>query len=161
MEAFVNNGNSTSPLPTPQDYVGFIGKNADYFIQKFEKFSIVPMAFHASWNWPAFLTSWWWFLYRKMYLWAGLCFVSMCIPYVNFFAWIGWAVAANDLYYKHVQKKISELKSFQGDGYSQHLSTIGGVHSWVPLVAVIVTVIPILLAGACAGIFAVVGMGGR
>lgn len=160
MEDLVADDFNASPLPTTQDYVAFIGKNADRFIPKFENFSINPMSFHASWNWPAFLASFWWFLYRKMYLWAGLCFLSMCIPYLNFVAWIGWAVAANHLYFQHIQKKVSELKSFQGANYGQHLGSIGGVHGWVPLVAVIVTLIPILFAGACVSMFASAMHGG-
>lgn len=143
-----------NPLPTTEEYTKFIGKNYHVFIPKFERFSILPMSFHASWNWSAFFFCSWWFLYRKMYLWALLSFISLCIPYLNLAAWIGWTVAANDLYYKHVQKKVSELKHFHGQDYAQHLVAIGGVHGWVPLVAIIVSLIPLLLAGACIGIFA-------
>lgn len=142
-----------SGMPSIQDYMSFIGKNADKFIYKFERFSIMPLSFHASWNWSAFLVSCWWFLYRKMYLWALLCFISLCIPYLNIVAWIGWAIAANSLYYRHVQKKITELKSFQGKNYIRYLAVVGGVHGWVPLVAIIVTFFPILFAGACLSIF--------
>ena len=140
-------------LPTTAEYTSFVGKNPSYYLQKFNKFSFMPMSFHASWHWPAFLASFWWFLYRKMYLWAGLCFVSMCIPYINFVAWIGWAVAANYLYFQHTQKKISELKAYQPDSYQQYLVSIGGVHGWVPIVSVIVTLLPLLFIGC-----AVVGM---
>jgi len=152
METIVNIDLST--LPTTEEYTKFIGKNYHVFIPKFEQFSITPMSFHASWNWPAFFFAPWWFLYRKMYLWALLSFISLCIPYLNFAAWIAWAVAANDLYYKYIQKKIAELKSFQGQNYVQYLVPIGGVHGWVPLVAIIVTLIPVVLAGACVGMLA-------
>lgn len=75
----------------------------------------------------------------------------MCIPYINFVAWIGWAVAANYLYFQHTRKKISELKAYQPDSYQQYLTSIGGVHGWVPIVAVIVTLLPLLFI-ACAAI---------
>lgn len=141
-------------LPTNEEFKKFIGKNYHIFIPKFDKFSIMPAAFHPSWNWPAFFFAPWWFLYRKMYLWAVLSFICLWIPYLNLLAWIGWAVAANDLYYKHMHKKIAELKAFHGPEYEQYLLTIGGVHGWVPLVAIIVTLTPIALAGACLSIFA-------
>ncbi len=133
-------------LPTPQDYAEFVDKNSRYYVLKFKKFTHSISSFHASWNWPAFFASWWWFLYRKMYFWAVLCLVSMSIPHITLFAWVTWPILANHLYYKHSHKKISEIKSSQGSRYAQYLATIGGVHGWVPPVAIAVALVPILLA---------------
>ena len=132
--------------PTTSDYAKFIGKNSDYYMQKFDEFSIKPTSFHASWHWPAFFATWWWFLYRKMYLWAALYLVCICIPYVNFVSWFGWAIAANHLYYRHVHTKISDLKCDRRAGYAPYLVSRGGVHRWVPPIAFTIALIPILFA---------------
>jgi hypothetical protein len=140
---FMDQFPSTS-LPTDEDYRLFIGNNSEKYIPKFAQFSITPISFHASWHWPAFLCTFWWFLYRKMYLWALLSFVAMMIPYINFIAWIAIGISANDLYYKFTNNKINELKTYQKDEYKGHLPYIGGVNKWVPWVAVIVSLLPLI-----------------
>ena len=129
-------------LHSDEDYVKFIGNNSYVYIVKFNKYSATPISFNAGWNWSSFFFPFWWFLYRKMYLWSGLCLLSLFIPYINLLAWIGWPIAANDLYYKYANKKISELKMFKGENYKESLAIVGGVNSWVPWVAVALTIIP-------------------
>lgn len=142
----------TSPasLASQEDLKSFIGPNYEKYCMKFKKFSINPASFQASWNWSAFLAGWWWLLYRKMYIWAAVSFVTFCIPYLNFITWIGHGIAGNYLYYRHVQKEIAGLKTHQGENYAQFLPSFGGVHKWVPIVAVIIMTIPIIFIGACA-----------
>ncbi|MDC0336011.1 DUF2628 domain-containing protein [Pseudodesulfovibrio sp.] len=127
------------PLHSDEDYAAFVDRNVHKFLPKFQRFNINPMEFHGSWNWAAFFFTFWWFLYRKMYVWAVVSFVTLWFPYLNLIIWIGWGVVANYLYYKHANAKIGELKMYHGDGYGVYLRDTGGVNGWVPWVALLVS----------------------
>jgi len=122
-----------------EDYAAFIDRNVHKFLPKFNGYGVNPTVFHPGWNWAAFFFTFWWFLYRKMYFWAVLSFITLWLPYLNLLILIGWGVAANNLYYKHANAKIAELKSFHGGGYAVYLRDSGGVNSWVPWVALLVS----------------------
>lgn len=122
-----------------EDYGTFIDKNVHKFLPKFNGYGVNPTAFHPGWNWAAFFFTFWWFLYRKMYLWAIVSFVTLWVPYFNLIVWIGWGIAANNLYFKHANAKIAEVKAYHGDSYGVYLRDIGGVNSWVPWVALLVS----------------------
>lgn len=129
-----------TPLPhSDADYAAFIDRNVHKFLPKFHGYAVDPAGFHPGWNWAAFFFTFWWFLYRKMYLWAVLCFCTLWLPYLNIIIWVGWGVAANCLYFKHANAKISELKSYHSANYSVYLRDVGGVNGWVPWVALIVS----------------------
>lgn len=131
--------NLDAGLPhTDEDYAAFVQGNTHTYLPKFHHYGATPSGFHAGWNWAAFFFSFWWFLYRKMYMWAAISFLTLWLPYFNFVVMIGWAIAANFLYFKHVNEKISELKSYHGQSYVNYLRSFGGVNSWVPWVALIV-----------------------
>ncbi|WP_457638579.1 DUF2628 domain-containing protein, partial [Persephonella sp.] len=64
-----------------EKYRLFIGKNADYHIEKFKKFEETGGAL--SWNWAAFFLGIVWMLYRKMYLYGVLAFLfSMLLGFI-------------------------------------------------------------------------------
>lgn len=48
-------------------------KNTDYYLSKFTRFDSEGSG--VSWNWPAFFISFYWLLYRKMWVWALLYFL--------------------------------------------------------------------------------------
>ncbi len=131
--------NIMPPLHSDEDYAAFVDKSVHKFLPKFNAYSANPAEFQLGWNWAAFFFTFWWFLYRKMYVWAVVCFVSLWVPYLNLLVWIGWGVAANSLYFKHANTKISELKTYHGDGYGVYLRDSGGVNGWVPWVAILVS----------------------
>lgn len=122
-----------------EDYAAFVDKRVYTYVPKFGKYAAQSALFHPGWNWAAFFFNFWWFLYRKMYLWAGVCFLSFCLPVPRVLLMIGWGVAANFLYFRHATAKISDLKSFHGDAYGVYLRDAGGVNGWVPWVALLVT----------------------
>ncbi len=128
----------TSLPHTDEDYAAFIDRNIHKFLPKFKSYDVNPAAFQPGWNWAAFFFSFWWFLYRKMYLWALLCFITLCLPYLNLLIMIGWGIAANYLYYKHANAKIAEVKAYHGSNYGVYLRDAGGVNTWVPWVALLV-----------------------
>lgn len=136
--------------PTDEEYAAFIGPNVHKYLPKFRAYAENPVGFHAGWHWPAFLFTFWWFLYRKMYLWAVVCFVTLLVPYLQIFIMIGWGVAANYLYFKHANAKMQELRSYHGSHYAAYLPQTGGVNGWVPWVAVIVSggFLLLMVAGA-------------
>jgi len=150
------------PAAQPDDFeqnlVAFIGPNVHKYLPKFRKFNVAGIDdFQATWHWPAFLASFCWFLYRKMYLWAVLNFISMCIPYVNFILWFVWTIAANYLYYKHAKKRIQEIRSVRPTGdITSVLSQIGGVNQWLWTVGIIFSIIAVIVLLVCFGLFLVV-----
>ncbi len=105
-----------------EKYRIFIGKNADYYLKKFEVFEKTGSSL--SWNWAAFGFGIFWMVYRKMYLYA---FLSMLLiffinilevslrlsPLLSFFLslwlWVGFGLFGNYLYYLHVKKKVMEI----------------------------------------------------
>lgn len=121
-----------------EDYAAFVGKRVYTYVPKFGLYAARPAAFHPGWNWAAFSFTFWWFLYRKMYMWAAVSFVVFCLPVPHLFSMIAWGVAANFLYYRHSTAKISDLKMYHGDSYALFLKPNGGVNGWVPLVALLV-----------------------
>lgn len=129
-----------------EDYAVFIDKNVHKFLPKFKGYLVDPTGFHPGWSWAAFFFTFWWFLYRKMYFMALFAFVTLWVPYLNLLVLICWGIAANNLYFRHATSKISELKAMHGKQYGIYLRDMGGVNSWVPWVALIVSGGFVLLA---------------
>jgi len=159
-------------------YTAIVGpKNQDYYLRHFSRFDRDGNA-GASWNWPAFFVTFYWFLYRKMWLNALIYFL---LPYLvmipmgvaaamsgksaGTFIGIGYflyaagilllpPMYANALYYKHCKKKISETRSSTHDLQRQlgELSGKGGTSN-VVLIAVLVFALIAML-----GIFAAIAI---
>ncbi len=119
-------------------YRVFIGlNNQQYYLNYFQQFDRAGQT-STSWHWPAFFVTWYWLLYRKMWLIALIYFL---LPYVigliggvmsaissglgvfiSGVLWVAYLFAifvwfpmnANALYYKHCQKKIQEVKATTG-----------------------------------------------
>jgi len=51
----------------------FVSKNSDYYLKKWKY--MLEKNSKVSWNWPAFFFGFWWFLYRKMFLYGFLVFL--------------------------------------------------------------------------------------
>src|SRR3954465_13885390 len=71
---------STAEDQLRSDYEAAIGPNSGYYLKYFEAFDSGESK--ASWHWPAFFVTSFWFLYRKMWLWGIL---SLLWPYILFF----------------------------------------------------------------------------
>jgi hypothetical protein len=134
------------PDITEEDFADFIVNNAKTYFGKFKKFSInEPDKFAITWNWPAFLFTYIWFAYRKMYSWAGVVFViqsavSMALPFLFPVSWILLGIIANFLYFRHARRKILELKATGNFNSREELSAAlqlkGGVNRWVLAIAI-------------------------
>lgn len=120
----------------PQEfYRAVIGpKSQAYYLRQFDRFDAQGKA-GISWHWPSLFVSFYWFLYRKMWLAALIYFF---LPYLVMvplgiaaaitgksgenliiFGYLLYIVAiliippmyANALYYKHCKKKIAETRA--------------------------------------------------
>ncbi len=81
-------------------------------------------------------------LYRKMYMWATIAFVLTLIPHLGLIAWIAVGAVANYLYYQHAKSKILEIKTMHPTvDISGYLSQVGGINKWVPIAAIIITIL--------------------
>ncbi len=109
------------------DYELAIGRNNDYYVPRFEELDAGGS--RASWHWPAFFVTSWWYLYRKMYGVGVLClflpFIALIIAGIVYgifepSAWVFGLITlvlvtapkfllsifANTLYWRHVRKVI-------------------------------------------------------
>ncbi|MCX5841158.1 MAG: zinc-ribbon domain-containing protein, partial [Deltaproteobacteria bacterium] len=140
---------STSlPVITDEDYNIFVGKNAAKYIMKFKSFEAGGFdSFKATWHWPAFFVPFWWLLYRKLYGWALLAFVTGWIPYIGWFILpIVWAITANYIYYRQTKRNLLEIKLLHPSPETQRvvMAVTGGVGNAALIIAVFVSCIAII-----------------
>lgn len=156
-------------------YKAILGpKNQDYYLRQFAKFDSNGKA-TATWHWPAFLVTFYWFLYRKMWLHALLYFFLpyllmivlgiagavagqsaapvMGLGYLLYIAaiFILMPMYANALYYKQCKKKIAEIRASSHEEQRQlgELSGRGGTSNAaliILFILIFVAVIGILAA---------------
>lgn len=140
---------------TEEDLSLFMGKNADGYIGKFRTFGMSGRdSFALTWHWPAFFFGFWWMLYRKLWLWAGLwlflALLSRVVPFGGLVMMLTSAITANYLYYIHVKKKVAALKTLAGtdNERSAVLAREGGVSNILVVIAplIIIALIAILAA---------------
>jgi hypothetical protein len=127
---------------TTDEIRAFVGTNSQYYIQNFSKFTISGTEkFTPTWNWSAFCFTFFWMLYRKMYLQAVVTFFIFCLPGINIILHIVAGVVGNYLYYRHVKDKILEIRPMQTQqNLYPVLQEAGGVHKWVIWAAVILSI---------------------
>jgi type II secretory pathway pseudopilin PulG len=114
-------------------YKAYIGSsNQDYYLNHFKRFDADGKT-SATWHWPAFFVTFYWLLYRKMWLQALAYFVSpyiamifigilagiagesagiiVAILYLAFYVaiFVLPGMYANAFYYLHCKKKIAEV----------------------------------------------------
>ncbi len=100
----------------------FVGKNADYYIAKWEELGDNSKI---SWNWAAFMFGLLWFAYRKMYPHAfGFIIFSLILQYIqvvmkthpvvivvsNIIISVAIGMFGNYLYYQYAKTKIKQIK---------------------------------------------------
>jgi Tfp pilus assembly protein PilE len=158
------------PIDIGEYYKAAIGpKNQEYYLRQFARFDANGKA-SASWHWPALFVTFYWMLYRKMWLYALIYFF---FPYV-FFGLMGATVGltnasanfligaayllyiagilllvpmyANALYYNHCKKQIAATKVSTTDVQRQlgELAGKGGTSSIVILFLLFLVLIALL-----------------
>jgi hypothetical protein len=132
-----------------EDLAYFIGPNKDYYFKQVERFRQRQGAFVWTWNWSAFLASFWWLLYRKMPLAAGIVFVGVCIPGVQLLVCIVLGGVANFLYFQQAKKQIAQVRTDHPTGdIGERLVSIGGVNERIKIMGPVVSVLIVALAVA-------------
>lgn len=155
-------------------YKAIIGpRNQDYYLRHFARFDAKGRA-GPSWHWPAFFVTFWWLLYRKLWLYALIYFflpaaASFVIGFLYGIAgdyadtsagvlWLLYSVAivflppiyANALYYWYCRRRIRDARaaSTGSDKQLAVLSALGGTSN------VSIVVIAIIGGVALIGILA-------
>jgi Tfp pilus assembly protein PilE len=112
--------------------------NQDYYLDHFSRFDDEGKL-SPTWNWSAFLVTFYWLLYRKMWVNAAIYFFLPCMLWILF--WVVGAVAgglvgivvilivlpmyANALYYKHCKKMIGTVRA-STQGTQRQLGELAG-----------------------------------
>ncbi|PRR84407.1 DUF2628 domain-containing protein [Clostridium vincentii] len=136
-------------------------KNTEYYMDKWNK-SQENSSF-ISWNWPAFLFSFIWLCFRKMYSYAAIVLVVTTVSSIFLPGWassiIGFAIMicsalfANQIYIKHSIDKIRTVKLTTGMNPSilfDRLRANGGI-TWVPVIILSVIFGLLFIMGVIAG----------
>lgn len=141
-------------------YKAIVGpKNQNYYLYHFAQFHSYGQV-GASWHWPAFFLTFFWLLYRKMWLDAlkyfFLYFLILLVDGAMHFNFVLYFIGifivpsmyANALYYQHCKEKVSTVKSSSHVLQRQldELSEKGGTSLIVPLLAAFLFFIWILNA---------------
>lgn len=139
-------------LDTSSDYINtyemnmFISKNKEYYNKKFEQ--IIKTGNKKTWNWAAFFFNASWLLYRKMYIQSiililvslALGAITSTIPFLGTI--IGWAMSlgmgmyANSIYLDHINKKLNEINTMEGELKESLILKKGGTNILLPLALV-------------------------
>ena len=103
--------------------LGFVAVNTDYYGRQFAKFGGGERpSFALSWHWPAFFVFFFWAVYRKLWLWAGVNLAGGVVlaltvkPGFVYLAWaLFWPLAANYLYFRHARNRVFQHAPDDGE----------------------------------------------
>jgi len=86
----------------------FVGQKSGKYLKQFRNFNDGSgHGFTATWHWPAMLVPFYWAIYRKLWGWSVVILLSTVMwPLSN----VLWAITANYLYFRHVNKRLSQLR---------------------------------------------------
>lgn len=158
-----------------EQYVAYVGpKNQDYYVDRFLRYD--REGTDMSWHWPAFFVTFYWLLYRKMWLAAAAYFILPSLLYIPYsaavdhflassdvlkgFAYLGWIAAvflvppmfANALYYRHANKKIATVAATT-PGTERQLGELSAKGGTSHIVAIVVALfIFVVMLGVMAAI---------
>lgn len=137
------------PFPGESDDAlrAFIGPNAGYYLT--ERRVMAESGSRVSWNWPAFLFTFLWMAYRKMWALAALaCVLAVVFSASLFFSWLGLVlmlglgIYGNALYLGHARRKVTEVALAVPDASARlaRLADTGGT-SWPAAVVAFVAAV--------------------
>ena len=140
----------------------FFGGKAKYYLR--EKRVIEASGSRISWNWPAFLFTCFWMIYRKMWPAGAIVFVLTFVFHVSIiFSWLNVIVMlvagmyANAMYVAHAKKKVIEIAlSGESAAATEEMLIEAGRPSWT---AAIVAAVFYIVAAVAAVLFLEVLLG--
>lgn len=157
-------------LTEQEAWAAMIGDSSTaYYLTRFER---LATGGSASWHWPALFVTWYWLLYRKMWLGALIYFFAPGIltsvltamapaalkPIAALAAWLAIflvpAIMANGWYFRHCEKKIADVRARGGSKAQMiaRMEAMGGTSN------VAVIIIGVLAVVAALGIVAAVAL---
>jgi type II secretory pathway pseudopilin PulG len=147
-------GDESGVLTEEEAWSAVVGdSNAHYYLERFERLSHGESG---GWNWPAMLVTWYWLLYRKMWVGALVYFfvpslvggvISAVMRSAALPAMVAWwaalfivpAVMANGWYFRHCQKKIRDVRA-RGGSKEQMVARLEAAGGTSNIVVIIVAV---------------------
>jgi len=151
-------GDESDVLTEEDAWAAIIGdSNTPYYLDRFDR---MRHGANGGWHWPGFLVTWYWMLYRKMWVPALLYFfapylfavafgiVAAGSPTVAGLLYLAWIVAwligpgmmANGWYYKHCMNKIRDVRARGGskDQMLARLEAAGGTSNILVIILAVV-----------------------
>lgn len=128
--------------------VQLIDTKTEYYVPKFNEMRSQSKS--TSWNWPAFLITPYWMLYRKMYgIGAAILAVDLVVSFagsglLSLLALIGYiccGIFGNSIYMKHLEKKADEARCMDDFSKYQFISANKGVSLAAALITAVVRMI--------------------
>ncbi len=164
-------GDESDVLTEEEAWAAVIGdSNTHHYLTRFER---LAHGDSGGWHWPAFFVTWYWMLYRKLWVPALLYFLAPYLfaavfgviaagsPVFAGILYLAWAIAwligpgllANGWYYKHCMKKIRDVRARGGskDQMLARLEAAGGTSGVLVVILAlfgIISVVGILAAVA-------------
>lgn len=142
-----------------------IGEKSDAFMKSF--YEMENAKFKLSWNFPAFIFSAFWYLYRRMYTQGAailLCFAFLAssiafFPGFRFLSvplfialWAGCGICGNGIYMEHIRKVAREALKVPQNRRLEYIQNNGGVDKKTTAIAAAVSavlfVVFVLIANA-------------
>ncbi|OIQ52042.1 hypothetical protein BerOc1_00514 [Pseudodesulfovibrio hydrargyri] len=124
----------------------YVVRNNHKYVGPFTKFERLGGRFSATWHWPAFFVPAWWFLYRKMYLWAAIEFFLTLFPQTWLIGAIAGGISGNWFYYRKMKEDFKAIAKVEDKRYA--LKHMGGVHAWVPWVALVINLMWLMVVAS-------------
>lgn len=144
---------NTSPMDDKEAMRIFLGKNAQYYLDKFDD---IKLSGKNGWNGTAWFFSAFWFIYRKMYgIGCGILGVFLLLGFIDvkmfsysetpfwmriieMIIWIGLGTMANRWYMQYAERKIEESKMLPEQIRVQALMKNGGTSPLAVVIAVVI-----------------------
>ena len=165
-------GDESEVLTDEEAWAAVIGDaNTHYYLTRFDR---LAHGDSGGWHWPGFLVTWYWMLYRKMwvpalvYFFAPYLFVAVfgivaagspVLAGILYLAWIAaWLIGpgmmANGWYYKHCMNKIRDVRA-RGGSKDQMLARMEAAGGTSNILVIILAVLGIIMV---VGILAAVAL---
>lgn len=147
----------TNSFKYNSDFFTFIGNNSSYYLKYASKFEN-DKGF-ISWNWPCFFLSWYWLLYRKLYI-PAIILIGINIASFKLFERTTYLVViliirtilamfANNIYLNTCKQKINVLKgtiaNLNASEYTKKLRKKGGVTLVAPVILLILSILATMI----------------